>query len=96
MVHVFAAMSLVHSAHGTGHGYANAGYGMSGSKFKLLHEDRSGMTAMTASSVHRPEGRPSQALRVCKPGCTSGMTDGTEGTDGILECFFGVDIFGVL
>ena len=92
MVHVFAALSDISSGHGVGRGNASAEYGMSKSRFEVADEDSYGMST---SRCHR-SGVPSQAWRVCKPGCASRMTADTDAADGILDFLSGADIFGVL
>lgn len=97
MVHVFAALSGIHSAHDyhhVGHGNASAhyNYGRSRSTFQDADEDRSGV----CTSRCRRVGLSHQACGVCKPACASRMTADTDEADGILDCFYGADIFGVL
>ena len=75
-----------------GRGNASAEYGMSKSRFEVADEDSYGMST---SRCHR-SGAPSQAWRVCKPGCASRMTADTDAADGILDFLSGADIFGVL
>lgn len=70
-------------------------YGMSRNRFQVPDEDSSGMSTSQCRRVELP----SQGWRVCKPGDESRVTtdtDEADEVDGILDCFVGADIFGVL
>lgn len=103
MIHGFAAMSAIDSAdhdtredHHVGGGNASAdyAYGMSRSRFQVADEKRSGVPTPQCRHV----GLPSQDWETCKPAYASKFADTDEAVeaDGIMDCVFGADIFGML